>query len=286
MSRKSSGNDFIGILILIFFLVGVPSFLVREVTKPKEKVSISNPAKTSSVKGERTIAFSLPVVDEAGVFSSAGKQALSQFLVNLNDTKGIQIGVLVVNDMEGEDIESFSLRHAEKWALGQKGVDNGALLVVSMEEHAVRIETGYGTEGVLTDAKCARILRNVIVPAFKSGDYEKGITEGVQYMAAAIAEDDSMVVTDGVKSERKGKKASFPLPVLFFILIWIFMIFSALTSSIRRRRRGIFFVPGGYWHHHHDHWGSGGFGGGSGFGGGGFSGGGGGFGGGGASSGW
>ena len=218
----------------------------------------------------------------------AAQLALARYYrdkLNLNDTKGIQIGVLVVSEMDGEDIESFSMRHAERWGLGQKGVDNGALLVVSMKEHAVRIETGYGTEGVLTDAKCARILRNVIVPAFKSGNYEGGIIEGVHYMAAIISEDDSMIVSDGVKSEKKGKENSIPFPVLLFIIIWVLMLFSALTSSVRRRRNGIFFVPMGGFGNPYDHWG-GGSGGGSGFGGGGFSGGGGGFGGGGASSSW
>lgn len=286
MARKSNGNDFLGILILIFFMIGIPSFLVKEVTKPKGKAPVTSGAKVNLGADGKTRDLSSPVVDDAGVFSVGGKDSLNRFLVNLNDTKGIQIGVLVVSEMDGEDIESFSMRHAERWALGQKGVDNGALLVVSMKEHAVRIETGYGTEGVLTDAKCARILRNVIVPAFKSGNYEGGIIEGVHYMAAIISEDDSMIVSDGVKSEKKGKENSIPFPVLLFIIIWVLMLFTALTSSVRRRRNGIFFVPMGGFGNHHDHWGSGGFGGGSGFGGGGFSGGGGGFGGGGASSSW
>lgn len=285
MSKKANGNDFIGILLLVFFMIGVPSFLVREVTKTESKPVAARQATVSSGAEGGTFAFSSPVVDDAGVFSAGGRQKLNQFLVDLNDEKGIQIGVLVVKDMDGEDIESFSMRHAEKWALGQKGVDNGALLVVSMKEHAVRIETGYGTEGVLTDAKCARILRNVIVPAFKSGDYEKGITEGVQNMAAIIAQDDSMVVSSGVKSEKKTNGNSIPIPVLIFIMIWVFMLFGALTTTVRRRRNGIFFVPMGGFGDPYDHWG-GSSGGGSGFGGGGFSGGGGGFGGGGASSSW
>lgn len=299
MSGKTNENNFIGILILIFFMIGVPSFLIKEVTKGEsEPAAVSKvvPAKAnqknsfaeSQTDGE-TFAFTAPVVDEAKVFSESARGKLNEFLVNLNDTKGIQIGVLIVNDMGGESIESFSLRHAEKWALGQKGIDNGALLVVAMKEHGVHIETGYGTEGVLTDAKCARILRNVLVPAFKSGNYEEGITKAVEYMAAIISEDESMVTSAGVKSEKNESKGSVPVPVLIFVIIWVLMLFSAMTSSIWRRRRGIFFVPfiGVFGN---DHWGGSGFGGGfsggSGFSGGGFSGGGGSFGGGGASSSW
>ena len=292
MSGKTNENNFIGILILIFFMIGVPSFLIKEVTKGEsEPAAVSKvvPAKAnqknsfaeSQTDGE-TFAFTAPVVDEAKVFSESARGKLNEFLVNLNYTKGIQIGVLIVNDMGGESIESFSLRHEENRALGQKGIDNGALLVVAMKEHGVRIETGYGTEGVLTDAKCARILRNVLVPAFKSGNYEEGITKAVEYMAAIISEDESMVTSAGVKSEKNESKGSVPVPVLIFVIIWVLMLFSAMTGSIWRRRRGIFFVPfiGGFGD---DHWGgsSGGFSGGSGFSGGGGS-----FGGGGASSSW
>ena len=220
MSGKTNENNFIGILILIFFMIGVPSFLIKEVTKGEsEPAAVSKvvPAKAnqknsfaeSQTDGE-TFAFTAPVVDEAKVFSESARGKLNEFLVNLNYTKGIQIGVLIVNDMGGESIESFSLRHAEKRALGQKGIDNGALLVVAMKEHGVRIETGYGTEGVLTDAKCARILRNVLVPAFKSGNYEEGITKAVEYMAAIISEDESTVTSAGVKSEKNESKGSVP----------------------------------------------------------------------------
>ena len=221
--------------------------------------------------------------------SPSSRSELESFLVALNATKGIQIGVLIVSDMDGEDIESFSMRHAEQWKLGIKDVDNGALLVVAMKEHGVRIETGYGAEGVLTDAKCARILRNIIVPAFKSGDYEKGISDGVKTMAAIISQDESMVKAEETISERKSRGNTIPVPVVLFIIVWVAMLFGALTSTVRRSRGGIFFVPvggfgGGHWDDHH---GSGGFGGSSGgFGGGGFSGGGGSFGGGGASSSW
>lgn len=282
-------NSFAGILILLFFMIGVPSFIVKEVTGQPEHKTAAVGSVSSHEDPSGTFSFSSPVVDAAGVMSPSSRSELESFLVALNATKGIQIGVLIVSDMDGEDIESFSMRHAEQWKLGIKGVDNGALLVVAMKEHGVRIETGYGAEGVLTDAKCARILRNIIVPAFKSGDYEKGISDGVKTMAAIISQDESMVKAEETISERKSRGNTIPVPVVLFIIVWVAMLFGALTSTVRRSRGGIFFVPvGGFGRGHwDDHHGSGGFGGSSGgFGGGGFSGGGGSFGGGGASSSW
>ncbi len=286
-SRQNS--SFAGILILLFFMIGVPSFIVKEVTGQPEHKAATVKSVSSKMDSSVPFNFSSPVVDAAGVMSPSSRSDLESFLVSLDAKTGIQIGVLIVSDMDGEDIEFFSMRHAEQWKLGQKGVDNGALLVVAMKEHGVRIETGYGAEGILTDAKCARILRNIIVPAFKSGDYEKGISDGVKTMAAILSQDESMVKRDEISSERRASRSMIPVPVLLFIIVWVVMLFGALTSTVRRSRGGIFFVPlggfgGGHWDDHH---GSGGFGGSSGgFGGGGFSGGGGSFGGGGASSSW
>ena len=285
MSSRQN-NSFAGILILLFFMIGVPSFIVKEVTGQPEHKTAAVRSVSSHEDPSGTFSFSSPVVDAAGVMSPSSRSELESFLVALNATKGIQIGVLIVSDMDGEDIESFSMRHAEQWKLGIKDVDNGALLVVAMKEHGVRIETGYGAEGVLTDAKCARILRNIIVPAFKSGDYEKGISDGVKTMAAIISQDESMVKAEETISERKSRGNTIPVPVVLFIIVWVAMLFGALTSTVRRSRGGIFFVPvggfgGGHWDDHHGFGGSSG-----GFGGGGFSGGGGSFGGGGASSSW
>lgn len=285
---QDKNNSFAGILILLMFMVGVPAFLIKTVTQessPKQRVertSVQSENKGRSLDSSAILAS--PVMDSAGVFSSSGKQNLGNFLVDLNNRTGIQIAVLVVNSLDGEDIESFSLRHAELFKLGQKGVDNGALFVASMKDHALRIETGYGAEGALTDAKCAQILRNVVVPAFKAGKYEEGITVAVKTMAKILEGDESMVVETGAEKSRKTQD-SIPVPIIIFILIWITMLGSALFSSTRRRRNGIFFVPpmgGGHYHSSSHFGGSGGFGSGSG----GFGGGGGSFGGGGASSSW
>ncbi|MBQ0040232.1 MAG: TPM domain-containing protein [Treponema sp.] len=289
MARKN--NSFAGILILMFFMIGIPSFLIKQFTHEAEPKARTHSQIQGRVAGG-TSEFITPVMDNAGVLSRNGLEQLNQELVSLNQKTGIQIAVLIVKDMDGEDIESFSLRHAEQWKLGQKGVDNGALLVVAMKEHGVRIETGYGAEGVLTDAKCSRILRNVIVPQFKKGNYEKGIIDGTHGMIAVLTGDESMVTSTGteeapVKGQSRG---GVPVPVMFFIVIWVMMCILGMTGGRRRRGSNLLFwtLLGMNHGHHHDHWGSSGsFGGGSSGGGfGGFSGGGGGFGGGGSSSSW
>ena len=94
------------------------------------------------------------IVDNAKIISSQDKMEISSYLKNLEDQTGIQIAVLTIKSLEGESLEEFSLRTAEKWKLGEKGKDNGALLLVALNERKIRIEVGYGLEERLTDTKC------------------------------------------------------------------------------------------------------------------------------------
>ena len=173
-----------------------------------------------------------PVIDAANLLNAAQYNQLDSFLRNLDDTTGVQIAVLTVPSLGGVAIEEYSIRHAEKWQLGQKGVDNGALLVASMEEHALRIETGYGTEAALTDAKCSQIIRNVLVPKFRDGKYGEGIIEAVNNMAGIITEDESLV-SKSVLSE-SSSSSDDDSEILYIILgaIILFIIFAAIVGNI------------------------------------------------------
>ncbi|MCQ2248537.1 MAG: TPM domain-containing protein [Treponema sp.] len=281
-SRVGRGLSFPWLLVMVFVLVGIPSLFLSAMPEPDR----SGTVRTLGTEG--TYEMASPVMDGAGILSSAEKHQIENFLLNLNNTKGVQIAVLSVKSLGGESIESFSLRHAEKFKLGQKGIDNGALLTIALAEHEMRIETGYGTEGALTDALCARIIRNILVPSFRKGEYGQGIYSAVQAMASVITNDESLVdenarkywsrneqVTDSRREERGSSLVS--LVILIFVL-WVF---------IGARRRSIFFWPfffgwphhhhyGGHYYHnyHHDHFDGGGFGGGFGGGGGSFGGGG------------
>ena len=98
------------------------------------------------------------VNDYANVISKNDEQQINEYLTNVENQTGIQIAVLTIPSLKGEDIAAYGVKVAEKWKLGQKGEDNGALLLVAMEERELRIEVGYGLEGLLTDAKCGIIL--------------------------------------------------------------------------------------------------------------------------------
>ena len=175
-----------------------------------------------------------PVIDAANLLNASQYNQLDSFLRNLDETTGVQIAVLTVPSMNGVALEEFSIRHAEKWQLGQKGVDNGALLVASMEEHALRIETGYGTEAALTDAKCAQIIRNILVPNFRDGKYGEGIIEAVNNMAGIITDDESLV-SKSVLSESSSSSSSEDDYDTFYIILAVIIfiiIFGGIVSNI------------------------------------------------------
>jgi uncharacterized protein len=119
------------------------------------------------------------VNDLAGMLSPEAAQALEQRLAAFEQETGHQIAVLTIPSLEGDAIENFSIRVAEAWKIGKKGFDNGAILVIAQKEKQLRIEVGYGLEGVLPDAIASRIIREVIVPRFRDGDFSGGIVAGV-----------------------------------------------------------------------------------------------------------
>ena len=124
--------------------------------------------------------------------SKNDEKELTEYLASLDEQTGIQIAVLTIPSLKGEDIAAFGVKVAENWKLGKAGEDNGALLLVAMDERELRIEVGYGLEGLLTDAKCGLIIRNVIIPEFKDGNYSGGIRKGVLNIGG-IASGDSIM---------------------------------------------------------------------------------------------
>lgn len=126
------------------------------------------------------------VHDFAGLLSYATIEQIETRLATLEHEDSTQIAVLTVDSLEGESLESYSLAVVEKWQLGQKGRDNGALLLIAKRERKIRIEVGYGLEGVLTDLTAGRIIRDVITPKFKAGDFDSGVYSGVAAMIAAV----------------------------------------------------------------------------------------------------
>ena len=266
-------------------------------------------------------ALESPVTDLTGTLTPDQVAALDAKLRAFEQAKGSQIAVLIVPTTEPEAIEQYALRVAEAWKLGRKGVDDGALLLVALQDRRVRIEVGYGLEGALPDAIANRIIDEDVVPQFRRGDFHGGIATAVDRM---------MRVVDGEPLPPPVRRApAEDVPGLSAVLPFLFIL-AIVGGSIFRRifgRVGGAFATGGvvggltwlfigilglalgagvfafilallggfgggggngwYSRRHGGGWGHpGGFGGGFGGGGGGWSGGGGGFGGGGASGSW
>ena len=210
------------------------------------------------------------VNDEAGVIGETRAAQLESFLDQLHQKTAVQFAVLTVASSEPEDPMQFKVRVFNAWGIGDKERKDGLLLLVSMKEHALHFETGYGLEGTLPDGWEARMLRDLAVPEFRNGDPAAGIT------AAVLAASQRIAAEKGVTLEWNGKELRYdergggiPSWVVMLALFFLFfVVLPALAASSRYRRRGWYSGWGG---------GFGGFGGG--FGGGSFSSGGGGFGG-------
>jgi len=126
------------------------------------------------------------VVDLAHVLSVDAAVALTSELEAHETKTSNQVAVLILPSLEGEPLEEFSHRVATTWKLGQKGTDNGAVLLVALKERKVRIEVGYGLEGILTDLRSAHIIRNEIVPRFRARDIPGGIRAGTEAILKTI----------------------------------------------------------------------------------------------------
>lgn len=127
------------------------------------------------------------VHDDADVLTKGVVDELEHALARYEDSTSNQIAILIVSSLEGESLEEYSLRVAEKWKLGQEKKDNGALLLIAVGDRKMRIEAGYGLEGVLTDAVCSQIIRNELAPRFRESDYDGGVQAAISAMVDAIA---------------------------------------------------------------------------------------------------
>lgn len=223
------------------------------------------------------------VVDQAAMLDANARAQISQMLEAHEQASGEQLVVVTVPDLQGSTIEDYGYQLGRAWGIGQKGKDNGALLLVAKDERRVRIEVGYGLEDRLTDAQSSIIINSVVLPAFKQGNFSAGIQAGAAAMLQVLGGDPLAQPQQRVASEQGRQQLPWPL-FLFLIVVVVVVVLrggggggrggggrSVLNGAILGSVLGGGGSSGG------------GFGGG---GGGGFGGGGGSFGGGGASGGW
>ncbi len=219
------------------------------------------------------------VNDYAGLMPPEPARALDERLARFEQQTGHQIAVLTIPSLEGEDLEGFSIRVAEKWKIGKKGLDNGAILLIAKNDRKLRIEVGYGLEGILPDAIASRIIREIIVPHFRANDFSGGIESGIE---AILKVTQGETIPEPMRRRSPSRDAS-PLSGIWILLFTLGAAVLVLMTYLSSLRRTSAWTSSG--RRRDDYWGSG-FGGGGFGGGGGFSGGGGGFGGGGASGSW
>ena len=223
------------------------------------------------------------VVDLAGMINDTAETNLNRYLLELEQKTTAQMVVLTINSLEGEALEDLSIRIAhEQWKLGQKGKDNGVLLLVSLQDRKYRFEIGYGLEGLLPDSLVGTIGRTYLVPYFRKGDYSNGIFTATLAVISEIASDAGVEITGMPKLSRSLSGVQRRKPTLISTLLSLLFFIGLIYLFIRHPRFLLLFLMFSFL-------GGGrrsGWGGGGGFGGGFGGGGGGGFGGGGASGGW
>ena len=168
--------------------------------------------------------------DYAGLIPADRAQALESRLAAFEKETAHQIAVLTIPSLEGDPLEDFSIKVAEAWKIGQKGFDNGAILVIAQNDRKLRIEVGYGLEGVLPDAIASRIIREVIVPRFRENDYAGGIEAGVNAI---------LQVTKGEPLSQKTQTPRRPATSRLSSAMNILMITAMLALFIGMTRRRI-----------------------------------------------
>ncbi|MEE4241317.1 MAG: TPM domain-containing protein [Desulfopila sp.] len=174
------------------------------------------------------------VNDFAEILSPATETQLDQILTLLEKTDSTQVVVLTLSSLQGEALENFSLKVVEQWQIGRAELDNGALLLIAVQDRKVRIEVGYGLEGTLTDLTAGRIIRNDILPYFKQGNFNLGVLAGVNAIVATVQGEYS-----------SSGKASRQQQDDFFGILAMLMFFFFFIGNIFRKKKIAAAVAGG-----------------------------------------
>lgn len=174
------------------------------------------------------------ISDFAHVIGNVDRARIEQAMLEVERRTGAQIGVATVRSLKGVPIEDFAVRAFQKWGVGRKGRDNGVLVVLAVEEGAVRIEVGYGLEGALPDALCSEINRKVMIPRFKQGDFAGGLADGVERIAQIIAEKEPA----GARSPRLSDYATPSLALAGVAALAVLAVALGVRALVLRRRSG------------------------------------------------
>ena len=175
------------------------------------------------------------VVDEANIIDQATRSALTEKLKALEDKTTTQLVVVTLKSLQGTSIADYGYQLGRYWHIGQKGTNNGALLIVVPSERRVRIEVGYGLEGTLTDALTKVIIENAIIPRFRANDFAGGIARGVDDLIQVLSGDSEAFKQQVAAKRKQPTDNGF---ALVFVLIWIGLAVFIVLTIARAQRRG------------------------------------------------
>src|ERR1700689_5057896 len=166
------------------------------------------------------------VVDQSGIIDSATQSKLEAWILELKQKTTAEVAVVTVDSTEPLSIEEYAVNLFQRFGIGQKGKDNGVLLLIAYKDHHMRIEVGYGLEGAITDAYSSRIISTIITPEFKQGHFSDGIEKGTAAIVSLIAKEYNVTLT-GVPEpvyQDQGNDAKWQL-LLFLCLFIMYFIF-------------------------------------------------------------
>ena len=170
--------------------------------------------------------FIPPIIDSTNTLSSQEKESLYKKLAIYSDSTSTEMFVMIVSTTQGEDIARYATDLGQKWQIGQKGKDNGIILLVAKDDRKMTIQNGYGVEHLLTDALSRRIIENVIKPNFKENQYYQGIDEGTNAIFKVL------------KGEFKNVKSKKPRSIIPIFLVIGFVILFLIIASKNKGKNG------------------------------------------------
>ncbi|HSN57166.1 MAG TPA: TPM domain-containing protein [Candidatus Sulfomarinibacteraceae bacterium] len=184
------------------------------------------------------------VTDLAGLLSASAVDAMESELQRLEAETGAQVAVLTIPSLEGEPLEDYSLRVVEAWQLGREDRDNGVLVLIARDDRRIRIEVGYGLEGVLPDALCGRIIDHAMKPAFRQGDFSGGTRQAVEVIAAAVRGDpDAAAAVAAPEAAAPELGTMIAMTAVFLAVIGTFAMSALFTKGAAAWFLYFFLVP-------------------------------------------
>lgn len=176
------------------------------------------------------------VNDYAGILSADARSRIESSLAAYDAQTSTEIVIVTFRSLEGGSLEDVSMRLAEKWKIGKKKKDNGVILIFALEERVVRIEVGYGLEGTITDAVSSSIIRTVIAPKFRTGDYDGGTADAVNALMKAAAGEYTADASDGGELSSLANDPTVRVIVLIALAVIVFLFIIDLVRYMGYKR--------------------------------------------------